>query len=56
MAMIHRMLCRLNLHHQWRAHSTEDGGRYLQCDRCRKDKTGRAGKSINPFGSINISK
>jgi hypothetical protein len=56
MTMIRRIFCRLNVHHAWREHSTEDGGRYRRCDRCGKDGTGRTGKTINPFGSINITK
>jgi hypothetical protein len=31
------VLCGLNLHHQWRWHSTDDGQRYRQCFRCGKD-------------------
>jgi hypothetical protein len=31
------VLCGLNLRHQWRWHSTEDGERYRQCFRCGKD-------------------
>lgn len=34
------LLCRLNLHHTWRTHSAEDGGRFRRCTRCGKDKTG----------------
>jgi hypothetical protein len=31
------VLCGLNLHHEWRWQSTEDGKRYRQCFRCGKD-------------------
>jgi hypothetical protein len=31
------LLCRLNLHHMWRWHSTDDGSRYRRCVRCDKD-------------------
>jgi hypothetical protein len=31
------LLCRLNLRHKWKRHSTEDGQRYLRCVRCDKD-------------------
>jgi hypothetical protein len=30
------VLCRFNLHHQYRTTSTEDGSRYRQCRRCGK--------------------
>jgi hypothetical protein len=32
------LTCRLNLHHRWRWLSTEDGGRYVQCEKCGKDR------------------
>ena len=32
--------CRLNLFHSWRTRSTDDGGLYLQCHLCGKDRTG----------------
>jgi len=31
------VLCRLNVHHQYRLTSTEDGTRYRRCRRCGKD-------------------
>lgn len=31
------LLCRLNLHHEWRTARTEDGARYRRCHRCGKD-------------------
>jgi hypothetical protein len=31
------LTCRLNLSHDWRLHSTEDGNRYKACHRCHKD-------------------
>jgi hypothetical protein len=31
------LLCRLNLHHTWVRHRTEDGSSYRQCARCGKD-------------------
>jgi hypothetical protein len=33
------LLCRLNVHHRYRWASTEDGGRYLRCTKCGKDRT-----------------
>ena len=36
------LVCRLNLHHWWQTHSNDDGGRYRQCARCGKDKSGSA--------------
>ena len=30
-------MCRVRLHHEWRSHRTEDGGRYRRCRRCGKD-------------------
>jgi len=34
------MLCRFNLHHEYRMTSTEDGARYKRCRRCGKDHPG----------------
>jgi hypothetical protein len=31
------LLCRLNLYHVWRWHSTDDGSRYRRCVLCDKD-------------------
>lgn len=31
------VLCRFNLHHQYRMTATEDGSRYRRCRRCGKD-------------------
>ena len=53
--MIQRILCRLNLHHRWETRSTEDGGRYPRCSWCYVDGTGRWGRPVDPFGSINLS-
>ncbi len=30
------LLCRLNIHHDWRIRANEDGSRYRQCARCGK--------------------
>ncbi|MEN2741440.1 hypothetical protein ABCS02_26960 [Microbacterium sp. X-17] len=32
------LLCRLNLHHHWHLESTPDGGRYMRCTKCGKDR------------------
>jgi hypothetical protein len=32
------LLCRLNLKHHWHAESTPDGGRYVRCTKCGKDR------------------
>jgi hypothetical protein len=32
--------CRLNLRHRWHIRSTDDGGRYKECARCRKEYPG----------------
>jgi hypothetical protein len=32
------LTCRLNLRHQWRTRSTEDGNRWKACARCGRDK------------------
>ena len=46
MTTIHKPLtCRLNLHHRWRWLSTEDGGRYEQCEKCGKDRDKSRGTS-----------
>ena len=37
--------CRLNLRHHWERRTTEDGGRYLRCGSCGKDRF-RAGYSL----------
>lgn len=34
------LLCVLNLHHVWHLEHTEDGGRYVHCLRCGKDRSG----------------
>lgn len=36
--MTRPLLCLLNIHHHWHGYSTEDGQRYLRCDRCGTDK------------------
>lgn len=37
MAMLQKMMCKLNLHHHWHVESAEDGsGRYRRCTRCGK--------------------
>jgi hypothetical protein len=41
------VLCGLNLHHQWRWHSTDDGERYRRCFRCGKDDEER---NKGPYG------
>jgi len=56
MALVQRIFCRLNVHHQWETRSTEDGGRYSRCAWCYKDGTGKWGNPIDPFGPINLSK
>lgn len=33
------LLCRARLHHKWVPAHTEDGGQYMRCARCGKDKT-----------------
>jgi hypothetical protein len=54
---VHRLvLCGLNLQHEWRWHSTEDGQRYPQCFRCGKDDEkrdrgpGSYGNGMIPLG------
>ena len=37
------LLCRLNVHHEWRTAHTEDGARYRRCRRCGKDYPGQRG-------------
>jgi hypothetical protein len=37
------LLCRLNLHHEWKRRTTEDGARFRQCARCRKDDSRGSG-------------
>ncbi len=34
------ILCALNLRHHWTPETTEDGGRFLVCSRCRKEYPG----------------
>ena len=41
------LLCRLNVRHKWHTESTDDGGRYLRCQRCGKDETGPVGDGSN---------
>jgi hypothetical protein len=33
------LLCRAHLHHKWVPAHTEDGGQYMRCEHCGKDKT-----------------
>ncbi len=33
------LLCRAHLHHKWVPAHTEDGGQYMRCAHCGKDKT-----------------
>jgi hypothetical protein len=33
-----KVLCRAHLHHKWVPARTEDGGQYLRCAHCGKDK------------------
>jgi hypothetical protein len=42
------LLCRLNVHHQWRLGHTEDGGRYTYCARCDKIHDQRLGLAGAP--------
>jgi len=35
--MLGRLLCRLNVRHQWHFEFTEDNRRYSRCARCGKD-------------------
>jgi hypothetical protein len=45
------LLCRLNLYHVWRWHSTDDGSRYRRCVRCHKDDSRTRGPlDQNGFG------
>jgi hypothetical protein len=37
------LFCRLNLHHEWKRRTTEDGAPYRQCVRCGKDDSRRSG-------------
>ncbi|YAK89438.1 hypothetical protein ACUUMA_03375 [Paenarthrobacter nitroguajacolicus] len=34
--MLKKLMCKLNLGHDWHAEHTEDGSRYLRCRRCGK--------------------
>jgi hypothetical protein len=33
------LLCRAHLHHKWVPAQSEDGGQYMRCAHCGKDKT-----------------
>jgi hypothetical protein len=33
------LLCRAHLHHRWVPARSEDGGQYLRCANCGKDKS-----------------
>lgn len=39
--MLKILLCKLNINHQWRIETTEDGGRYRHCTRCGTYQRGR---------------
>jgi len=39
------VLCRINVHHEWKWQSTEDGQRYRRCVLCGKDDDGLASKT-----------
>ena len=54
MAIVQRILCKLNVHHRWETRSTEDGSRYLRCTWCYRDAIGKWGHRINPFGPIKL--
>ena len=42
--MFKSLLCKMNLRHDWRVQTTEDGGRYRRCTRCGKyDERGGGG-------------
>ena len=51
------LFCRLNLRHRWASMRTEDGSRYLRCQRCGKDETDIHGgsKSAPDFDGVNGS-
>ncbi|MEV4953408.1 hypothetical protein MRBLAR21_001877 [Paenarthrobacter nitroguajacolicus] len=34
--MLRKLMCKLNLGHQWHVEHTDDGSRYLRCTRCGK--------------------
>jgi len=46
-----RILCRTVRHHDWHAYSTDDGGRYLSCAVCHRDRTDRLGPGAH-FGAF----
>ncbi len=52
---VQRLMCRLNLYHQWETRSTEDGSRYRRCAWCYVDGTGKWGRRVDPFGPINLT-
>jgi hypothetical protein len=49
------LLCRLNLHHEWKRRTTEDGGRYRQCALCGKDDTRHSGPVDGAGFGVGIS-
>jgi hypothetical protein len=51
------MLCRTHLHHDWVPARTEDGGEYMRCSHCGKDKTevdlgGAARRRLSALGVV----
>jgi hypothetical protein len=38
-SLARRILCRAFRHHDWHTYSTEDGGLYLSCTVCHRDRT-----------------
>jgi hypothetical protein len=46
-----RILCRAFRHHDWHTCSAEDGGRYLSCRVCHRDRVDRIGPGAH-FGAF----
>ena len=44
-----RLRCQLNLWHQWRTFSSEDGERYQRCIACNKE---RSVPAVTPVGGM----
>ena len=44
--MFGKLLCRLNLRHDWHVESTDDGERFKQCRRCGKYDDRGGGGSV----------
>ena len=45
-------LCRAHLHHKWVPAQTEDGGQYMRCAHCGKDKTEVESGNLSAEGKI----